>query len=302
MPSRCVPPWAGGMMVPAAVIVPGWQAMQPVRLASASVGCGAAGGSVWQVPQVACEGPPVHCGVAEPWQATLLHVAAVRSQAGVTPAFTALPAKLTRAVGWSMWKASSASRGFTWQSSQSKGGEMALPLTCAPCAPTRTGSAVLPQVARGGAPVPFVRSPWHMVQFFVQVVTPAGRSASWQVRQATLAGPPSRALPWQALQFASPLLAFRAWKPGSVWTIHAGGCARSFTAPVVCCPWSWQARQSPAPGSGTPRGGWGGGSVLGVWHAVQSSGPGVSQVTGCAGLPSGEWQATVQVVGPPADT
>ena len=96
-------------------------------------------------------------------------------------------------------------------------------------------------------------------------------------------------------------MAFTAWKPGSVWTIHAGGCALSFTAPVVCCPWSWQARQSPAPGFGTPMAGCVGGSAVAVWQEVQSSGPGVSQVTGWAGLPSGEWQATVQVVGPPAE-
>ena len=65
--------------------------------------------------------------------------------------------------------------------------------------PTRTASAVLPQVVFAGAPVWLSVPPWHITQFVFQV-------APWHWAQEVVAVPPtpSSAVPWHPWQFESP--------------------------------------------------------------------------------------------------
>ena len=120
------------------------------------------------------------------------------------------------AVPWSTWLGDRASAGVTWQAPQATGCDSpCVAPRCDVCVPTRTGSAALPQVALGGAPVWLSTPPWHMVQLVVQ-------AAPWQAAQAMLVVPPrpSRAAPWQGWQLARPALAAGAWKPALAGSIQ----------------------------------------------------------------------------------
>ena len=77
-------------MVPSGFTVPGWQALQLV-LVAAWLG----GGAPWQVPQAACDGPPVHCGawLVPPTPSVALKF---RAKGGNTVAATVFICALTR--------------------------------------------------------------------------------------------------------------------------------------------------------------------------------------------------------------
>src|SRR6266702_5595316 len=186
LPSRCMP--AGtGFTAPVEVTESPWHMTQPVRSDETS-GCAPAG--------------------AVPWQEALAQVPVARFQP--RPRFTS-------AGPFPRWPAASTSAGFTWQTMQSYAWARALPATCAVWAPTRSGSAELPQVALGGAPVWLALPPWHMVHFVFQV-------APWHWAQGTAVFPPWRSAPWQLWQPARPRLAAAAWKAELAWSIHSGPC------------------------------------------------------------------------------
>src|SRR6266702_3819708 len=192
LPSRCMP--AGtGFTAPVEVTESPWHMTQPVRSDETS-GCAPAGGRPWQLPHTAVPVvvqtgawfvPPM---AAAPWQEALAQVPMARFQP--RPRFTS-------AGPFPRWPAASASAGFTWQTMQSYAWARALPATCAVWAPTRSGSAELPQVALGGAPVWLAVPPWHMVHFVFQV-------APWHWAQETAVFPPWRSAPWQLWQLARP--------------------------------------------------------------------------------------------------
>jgi hypothetical protein len=102
-------------------------------------------------------------------------------------------------------------------------GEEALAETWVAWAPTRTMSAVLPQVALGGAPVRSAVPPWHITQFTFQLTTPTGSPTSWHCAQEKPVLPPDRSAAWQDWHLPSPLLASNAWKPALAWSIQATG-------------------------------------------------------------------------------
>ncbi len=131
-----------------------------------------------------------------------------------------------------MCPAPSASVGFTWHAVQSYATFVVLEVTCAVCAPTRSGSVSWPHVPEGGAPVVFAMPPWHMRQLVRQV-------APWQVAQLVVAEPPtpSRFTPWQPWQPASPAFAEYAWKPALAVSIQPPGWPpEAWMMPSRCLP------------------------------------------------------------------
>ncbi len=136
-----------------------------------------------------------------------------------------------------------------------------MPVTWVAWAPVRIGSAELPQVVLGGAPVWLPVPPWHITQFTFQLATPAGRAVSWHSAQAKPVEPPERSAPWHAWHWPSPLLAWKAWKPGLAWSVQAAGWPARVTVPSV---WVvvlvWQPRQSALVGV-AERAGWTAGST-----------------------------------------